>query len=177
MMCFPKHVVIDRKKTVFLLKDVFQRIGYCTEAAGPAEYCAFLASIKTTEKGNNDGAENELDQLRYNYVVQRLLVSLLLNGEYLLTHYTLPDLTFVPSHKEARFSEGTVQWHARKNAAEETKKMMAALSEASETIRDTSTKKCRFCKSTNVVSYQRQTRGGDEAFTEFHECLACKKHY
>ena len=158
-----------------LLKDVFQKIGYCTESSGPAgaaEYCAYLASIKTTEDGGN-----ELDQLRYNYVVQRLLVSLLLNGEYLLTHYTLPDLTFVSSHKEARFSEGTTQWHARKNAAEETKKMMAALSEASETIRDTSTKKCRFCKSTNVVSYQRQTRGGDEAFTEFHECLACKKHY
>lgn len=34
---------------------------------------------------------------------------------------------------------------------------------------------CRFCKSKNTESMEKQTRGGDEAMTNFHRCNDCNK--
>lgn len=169
MMCYPEIIPIKRLDAKELLKKTFLIIGYAKEAAVPAEECAFLASF------SSDGA---FDQLRYNYIVQRLIMSLRTNGSYLLKNYTLPDLTFVPSHQEARFSEGMSEWTQRHLSKKEMNSMIEELTLASESVRQEKTqKKCKFCKSTNVVTYRRQTRGGDEAFTEFTECIACKKHY
>jgi DNA-directed RNA polymerase subunit M/transcription elongation factor TFIIS len=168
-MCYPEIVPIKRLNAKELLKKTFLTIGYRKEAAEPAEECAFLASF----------SNGEFDQLRYNYIVQRLIMSLRINGTYLLKNYTLPDLTFVPSHHEARFSEGMSEWTRRHLSKKEMNSMIEELTTASESVRQEkkTQMRCKFCKSTNVVTYRRQTRGGDEAFTEFTECIACKKHY